>query len=326
LLEELVGIERLGSACFCFVHRYVEMLKGRLGLETARVPHADRHGCVWLRRGNLTVENGTLRFVTAGGSDLPAGDYGIPFQTVSAVILEPGTTVSHDALRLLARHGTGLISAGEQGVRFYASMPFRQDDSSLARQQVRLWANETSRLQVARRMYAWRLGEVLPSEDLTALRGIEGARVKALYRTMAKQFGIKWAGRRYDRDDPEATDRVNRAVNHASAALRAAAMIAVSATSTIPQLGFIHEGSRQALCLDIADLYREIVCLPAAFRAVKQLESGEDDSLERCARRAAGRALHDQQVIPAMIDRIKTLFAPTDTGTNDAAAAPEPPT
>jgi CRISPR-associated protein Cas1 len=214
-----------------------------------------------------------------------------------------------------------MIAAGEEGVRFYASMPFGQDDSSLARQQVRLWSNESSRLQVARRMFAWRLGEVLPSEDLTVLRGVEGARVKALYRTLAKQFGIKWAGRRYDRDDPEATDRVNQAVNHASAALRAAAMIAVAATATIPQLGFIHEDSSQALCLDIADLYRETVCLPAAFSAVKQLESDEGDSLERHARRAAARALQRQQVIPAMIDRIKALFTPPDFGSNDAGTA-----
>lgn len=258
----------------------------------------------------MTTENGTLRFVTAGSLDLPPGDYGIPFQTVSTIILEPGTTISHDALRLLARHGTGLVASGEDGVRFYTSMPFGQDDSSLARRQVRIWTNEDSRLQVARRMYAWRLGEVLPSQDLTVLRGIEGARVKVLYRTLAKQFKINWAGRRYDRDDPEATDRVNQAVNHASAAVRAAAMVAVASTSTIPQLGFIHEGSSQAFCLDIADLYRESVCLPAAYRAVKQMESDGSDSLERCARRAAGRALRDEQVIPSMIDRIKALFEP----------------
>lgn len=299
------------------------MLKGRLGLDTARVPHADRHGCLWLGRGNLTAENGTLRFLTAGGPDLPAGNYGIPFQTLSSIILEPGTTVTHDALRLLARHGTGLVAVGEQGVRFYASMPFGQDDSALARQQVRLWSDQASRLQVARRMYAWRLGELLPSEDLNVLRGIEGARVKTLYRTLAKQFGITWAGRRYDRDDPEATDRVNQAINHGSAALRSAAMIAVAVTSTIPQLGFIHEDSREALCLDIADLYRETVCLPAAFRALKQFESESVDPLERYARRSAGRALREQQVIPAMIDRIKALFGPTDTTEKDRPVTPQ---
>lgn len=284
------------------------MLKGRLGLETARVPHADRHGCLWLRRGGLAVEDGTLRFTTVGSDDLAAGDYGIPFQTVSIIFLEPGSTVSHDALRLLARHGTGLVATGEEGVRFYASMPFGQDDSALARQQVRAWADKNQRLFVARRMYAWRLGEVLPSADLTVLRGIEGARVKTLYRNLAKQFGLNWAGRRYDRDDPEAADRVNQALNHASAAIRAAAMIAVAATSTVPQLGFIHEDSSNAFCLDIADLYRESVCLPAAFRAVKQFEEKSSEPLERHARRSAGRALREHQVIPSMIDRIKSLF------------------
>lgn len=284
------------------------MLKGRLGLETARVPHADRHGCLWLRRGGLTVEDGTLRFTTVGSDDLAAGDYGIPFQTVSIIFLEPGSTVSHDALRLLARHGTGLVATGEEGVRFYASMPFGQDDSALARQQVRVWADKNQRLLVARRMYAWRLGEVLPSADLNVLRGIEGARVKTLYRSLAKQFGLNWAGRRYDRDDPEAADRVNQALNHASAAIRAAAMIAVAATSTVPQLGFIHEDSSNAFCLDIADLYRESVCLPAAFRAVKQFEEKSSEPLERHARRSAGRALREHQVIPSMIDRIKSLF------------------
>ncbi|ODS53106.1 MAG: subtype I-E CRISPR-associated endonuclease Cas1 [Acidobacteria bacterium SCN 69-37] len=284
------------------------MLKGRLGLETARVPHADRHGCLWLRRGNLTVEGGTLRFRTAGSDALAAGDYGIPFQTVSVIVLEPGSTISHDALRLLARHGTGLIVTGEEGVRFYASMPFGQDDSALARSQVRTWSDAEKRLHVARRMYAWRLGEVLPSDDLNVLRGIEGARVKTLYRSLARQFGLNWAGRRYDRNDPEATDRVNQAVNHGSAAIRAAAMVAVAATSTIPQLGFIHEDSSYAFCLDIADLYRESVCLPAAFRAVRESERSPGEPLERLARRASARALTDQQVIPSMIDRIKSLF------------------
>jgi len=284
------------------------VLKGRLGLETARVPHSDRHGCLWLRRGNLTVEDGTLRFRTAGSEDLASGDYGVPFQTVSIIFLEPGSTVSHDAMRLLARHGTGLVATGEEGVRFYASMPFGQDDSALAREQVRAWSDKEQRLHIARRMYGWRLGEVLPSADLNVLRGIEGARVKTLYRSLARQFGINWAGRRYDRNDPEATNLVNQALNHASAAIRAAAMIAVAATSTIPQLGFIHEDSSSAFCLDIADLYRESVCVPAAFRAVKQFEKIPNEPLERHARRSAARALRDDQVIPSMIDRIKSLF------------------
>jgi hypothetical protein len=52
------------------------------------------------------VEDGCLRFVCARGGVLDRGDYRIPFQTVSLIHLGPGSTMSQDALRLLARHGT----------------------------------------------------------------------------------------------------------------------------------------------------------------------------------------------------------------------------
>ncbi len=284
------------------------MLKGRLGLETARVPHADRHGCIWLERGNLYVEDGTLRFKTAGGGQLPLGDYALPFQGISNFLMGPGTTISHDAMRLLASHGTGLIATGEDGVRFYASMPFGADDSRLARNQVQLWANPEKRIHIARRMYALRLGEVLPSHDINSLRGMEGARVKTLYKRMAEQYGVDWTKRSYDRAEPESADLVNQALNHASTAVRSAAMVAVAATSTIPQLGFVHEDSANAFALDIADLHRDGVAVPAAFVAVKQFQESPTEPLERLARRAAGRSLRDNKVIPAMIDHIKALL------------------
>ncbi len=46
------------------------MLAGGLGLEKARIPHADRHGLMWLNRGRLEVEDGCLRFITPRGGDL----------------------------------------------------------------------------------------------------------------------------------------------------------------------------------------------------------------------------------------------------------------
>lgn len=76
-------------------------------------------------------------------------------------------------------------------------------------------------------MYALRLGEVLPHRDLDTLRGIEGARVKAIYKLRAQEFGIAWEGRRYDRFNPDATDLTNQAINHAATAVQAAAAIAV---------------------------------------------------------------------------------------------------
>ena len=296
------------------------MLRGRLGLETARIPHADRAGLLWLSRGALTARDGTLAFERGGeqvnNDPLEPGQYAIPLQGVSMVLLGPGSTVSHDALRLLARHGTALAAVGEDGVRCYTAPPLIADRSGLARRQAQAWGNPDTRLSIARRMYAWRLGDVVPHKDITVLRGIEGARMKESYRLIAAQIGIKWTRRRYDRANPSSGDLPNQALNHASSAVEAAAAIAVSATSTIPQLGFIHEDPGQSFVLDVADLYRDSVTIPAAFRAAKRADRPPYENIERLTRRETGRVLAREKVIPHMIERIKALFEnPSDRET-----------
>ena len=293
------------------------MLPGRLGLETARIPHADRHGLLWLSRGALTVRDGTLRFERDSPADskspLERGQYGIPFQSLSMILLGPGSTVSHDALRLMARHGTALVAVGEDGVRCYTAPPLMPDSSEIARRQMRAWGDpDGSRITIARRMYAMRLGELVPHTDIDILRGIEGARMRQTYKNLAQQYGIQWRGRRYDRNKPLAADIPNQAINHASVAVTSAAVIAVMAVGAIPQLGFIHEHSGEAFALDIADLFRDTVLLPAAFKSAKAVMADPKLDIERQARRTAGEMLRSERVVSKMIDRIKKLFEDVD--------------
>ena len=213
------------------------MLAGRLGLEKARIPHADRHGLVWLERGRLEVEDGCLRFITAGGGDLDPGNYQIPHQAVSIILLGPGSSVTHDALRLLARHGCALAAVGEGAVRFYTAPPLLPDSSAAARSQVTLWADLKSRMEVARAMYAMRFGEFVLTRDIDTLRGQEGARIKRSYQLAAQRFGIPWNGRLYDRANPDASDAPNQALNHAATAMSAAATVAVASLAANPATG-----------------------------------------------------------------------------------------
>ena len=283
------------------------MLKGRLGLETARVPHVDRHGLIWLERGELCVVDGCLHFV-AGKDSLTPHILQVPHQAVSMILLGPGSSVTHDALRLLARHGTLMAAVGQDGVRTYTAPPLLPDRSDVARRQAELWGAPRRRISVARHMYALRLGEVLPHRDLDTLRGIEGARVKAIYRLMAEKYGIDWEGRHYDRSNPTAADIPNQAINHAATAVQGAAAIAVQSLAAIPQLGFIHEDSGQAFVLDIADLFRDTVTLQIAFSAAQKALTGHPDSVDRLVRREASVVFRKQSVIPAMIDKIKQVL------------------
>lgn len=284
------------------------LLRGRLGLAGARIPQADRHGLLWLSRGNLYVEDGTLRFTAAGTEDIAPGDYAIPYQTVSMILMGPGTTVTHDVLRLLARHGTLLAAVGEGGVKFYTAPPMGQGRSDVARAHALLWSDKDSRLTVARRMYALRFGEVLPHRDITVLRGIEGARLREWYRIIADRYGVQWRGRRYDRENPEAADLPNQAINHAATFVEAAADIAVAAVGALPPLGFIHEESSNAFTLDIADLWRVEVTLPLAFSVAAKVAKEPGLSLEREIRKEAAAWFRRYKLIPSMIERIKGLL------------------
>lgn len=293
------------------------MLKGRLGLETARVPHADRHGLIWLERGELCVIDGCLHFM-AGKDSLTPYVLQVPHQAVSMILLGPGSSVTHDALRLLARHGTLMAAVGQDGVRTYTAPPLLPDRSDVARRQAELWGNPRRRVSVARHMYALRLGEILPHRDLDTLRGIEGSRVKAIYHLMAEKYGIQWNGRHYDRNNPEATDIPNQAINHAATAVQGAAAIAVQSLAAIPQLGFIHEDSGQAFVLDIADLFRDTITLQIAFSVAKKAIGGDQTSIDRLVRREAATVFRKQDVIATMIDKIKQVLR---TEENDGASS-----
>lgn len=284
------------------------LLLGRLGLSGARVPHADRHGLLWLSRGRLSVEDGTLRFVCTESDDLAAGDYAVPYQGISMILLGPGSTITHDVLRLLARHGTLLAAIGSGGTKFYTAPPIGQGHSAVARAHARLWTDEKSRLEVARRMYAFRFGRVLPHREIAVLRGIEGGRVKEMYRVEAQRHNIPWKGRRYDRHKPEGADVPNQAINHAATFIEAAADIAVAAVGALPPLGFVHEESSNAFTLDIADLYRSEVTVPMAFKVARKVLDDPSVGLERALRRACAVEFHRRRLIPHMIDRIKDLL------------------
>ena len=283
------------------------MLKGRLGLERVQIAHADRHGVLYLDRGNLSINDGCLCFASGGGV-LAAGDYQLPHQTLSALLIGPGTTVTHDVLRVLARHGTTLVAVGTEGTRIYTAPALGPDRSDVARAQARLWADDKTRLATARKMYARRLGEILPHKDIAVLRGIEGARVKESYKLLAQSFGLAWKGRRYNREQPDEADVANQAINHAATAVQAAAGIAVAALSALPQLGFIHEDSDQSFVLDVADLYRESMTLRVAFHVAKRVGQGEDQPIDRMVRQTAAREFKRQQLIATMIDDIKSLL------------------
>ena len=83
-------------------------------------------------------------------------------------------------------------------------------------------------------------------------------------------------------------DVPNQAINHPSVAVTLAALVAVTAVGTIPRSGFIHEHSDEAFALDIADLFRDSLLLPAAFKSANAVIDNPSSDIEKQTRRTIG--------------------------------------
>src|SRR5699024_6444144 len=81
------------------------------------------------------------------------GTVHIPAASIGALLLGPGTHVTHQAMMLLADSGATTVWVGERGVRYYAHGQSLARSSRLLQAQAELVSNRNSRLKVARRMY-----------------------------------------------------------------------------------------------------------------------------------------------------------------------------
>lgn len=190
----------------------------------------------------------------------------LPTAALACVLLGPGTSITQRALSTLMRHGTTVIATGSGGVRCYGALQPTDRTTTWLERQVKAWSDSSARLDVARRMYELRFREdIAPGTPLERMRGIEGQRMKALYRALAQRQGLKPFKRSYDPADWSTQDPVNLALSAASAAFYGIAHAVISHLGCSPALGFVHTGKQQSLVYDIADLYKAEVTVPLAF-------------------------------------------------------------
>lgn len=192
----------------------------------------------------------------------------VPAAGINALLLGPGTSVTHRAMELISDTGMGVVWVGEQGVRCYASGRPLTGSAELLIRQAALVSNTRSHLAVARSMYQMRFpGEDVSRLTMQQLRGREGSRVRAAYRRAAAQWKVPWSGRVYRPDDFEAGDDVNKALSAGTACLYGLAHAVIAALGCSPGLGFVHVGHENSFVYDVADLYKAELCIPIAFEA-----------------------------------------------------------
>ncbi len=229
----------------------------------------------------------------------------VPCAALSLLMLGPGVTITHAAVRALAENGCLILWCGEEGVRVYGIGLGETRSSRNLLRQAAAWADPAARLTVVRRMYAQRFSEdVDETLSLQQLRGREGMRVRAAYGEASRLTGVEWKGREYNRQDWRAGDAVNRALSCANSCLYGICHAAITAAGYSPAIGFIHTGKALSFVYDVADLYKLETSIPAAFSATKL---GPQD-LEGRVRRAMRDMFFESRLLERILPDLAKLL------------------
>jgi CRISPR-associated protein Cas1 len=204
-------------------------------------------------------------------------------------------------------------------MRFYAFGLAPNHDNDMPRFHAAAWADKKRRAEIARRMFKMRFPDVdVESRSIKELRGMEGLRVRALYAELGFKHGVTWKGRNYNPSNWETADGINKALSAASASLYALCAAVVCSLGYLPSLGFIHDSGTLPFIYDVADLYKHLTSIPAAFLAIRQ--KPDDDG--ELTRKLLKQRVEEERILQRIPKDLEALFADAgQSGTPEASRA-----
>ncbi len=221
----------------------------------------DRYPFIYLERGRLEIDDSSVKWI-----DSESNVVRLPIATINCLLLGPGTSITHEAVKVIAQSNCSLCWVGEDSLLFYATGQTPASDTRNMREQMKLSADPKKSVEVARRMFTKRFPEAnLANKSLKEMMGMEGYRVRALYEQKGQYYGVGWKGRSYTPGKFELGDITNRVLTASNAALYGILSSAVHSMGYSPHIGFIHSGSPLPFVYDLADLYKESLCIDLAF-------------------------------------------------------------
>lgn len=221
----------------------------------------DKYPFLYLERGRLEIDDSSVKWI-----DCDCNVVRLPIATINTLLLGPGTSITHEAVKVMAAANCSVCWVGEDSLLFYAVGQSPTADSRNMRTQMLLAADDDKSVEVARRLFARRfpLAE-LDGKSLKEMMGMEGYRVRQLYEQMAVKYNVGWKGRCFQPGKFEIGDITNQVLTSANAALYGILTSAIYSMGYSPHIGFIHSGSPLPFVYDMADLYKEWLCIDLAF-------------------------------------------------------------
>ena len=232
----------------------------------------DKYPFLYLERGRLEIDDSSIKWIDADNNVVP-----LPVATLNALLLGPGTTVTHDAVKTAVSANCSICWVGEDSLLFYAAGFLPTADTRNLKQQIELASDKQKSLEVAQRMFARRFPDAeLQGKSLQEMMGMEGYRVRSLYQQKAEEYQVGWKGRQFTPGKFDLGDVTNQVLTSTNAALYGILCSAVHSMGYSPHIGFIHSGSPLPFIYDLADLYKEELCIDLAFSLTRDLAGRYD--------------------------------------------------
>jgi len=221
----------------------------------------DRYPFLYLEHGRLEIDDSSVKWISADREV-----FRLPAATISTLLLGPGTSITHEAVKVLATLNTTVCWVGEDSLNFYAVGQTPTATTYNLKKQLALAGNPDKSLGVARKMYQRRFPETdLKGKTLKEMMAMEGCRVQEYYAALAQKYFVAWGGRSFQPGKFELSDVTNQLITSANAALYALVLSMVYSLGLSPRVGFIHSGSPLPFVYDVADLYKAELVFDLAF-------------------------------------------------------------
>ena len=131
--------------------------------------------------------------------------------------------------------------------------------------------------------------------------------MRKMYELLAQRYGLKWDERKYDPNNWDGSDLLNKCVSAANACLNGITEAAVLAAGYAPAVGFIHTGKPLSFVYDIADIFKFDTCGTVAFRTAAR--PPQQQQPERAVRLACRDMFRKEKVLARIIPTMKDLAA-----------------
>lgn len=235
----------------------------------------DRWTPIYLEHGRLEVDNYSIKWVSEIGEITK-----LPIAMLSCICLGPGSTVTHSVIVACSKVNTPIVWCGEDGIYFYSvGVNVNERCKTSIRHSE---AYNVDRLNVCRNMFKFRFKDVdCQSLDISSMMGIEGNRIKTVYKELSEKYKIPWACRNTNGVFGVDVDALNLSLNILNYHLYSLCLSVITTMGYLPQLGFFHSDGKIPFVYDIADLYKVDLSFDVAFKSFSEIKTYNKEYLTK---------------------------------------------